>query len=303
MKTPWWFLRKTPLSFLLLPVSFLYWLASKIVFYFRKWRVYKSRRPVICIGNILAGGVGKTPIVRSIATYLDAPVVMRGYKKTADTGNTGDEAIMLSRDGIQVHTGNRKANIILLNKQSDNNTPIVMDDGFQNPTIHKDVSVLVFDSMLGVGNGFILPAGPLREGKNAIKRADAVILIKNSYRGRKKFQISTDIPVFEARSQTVSPYDENTPVVAFAGIGYPKKFFKSLRGCNVVATRSFPDHWQYTSQDIEKLVLLAKSKKAKLLTTEKDWVRLPVEIQDKIKYAKLVTNIDNSFFVWLKGKI
>ena len=78
MKTPWWFMRKTLLSFILLPVSWIYYCASRVVFRFRKIHQYKSRRPVICVGNILAGGVGKTPIVREIATYLDAPVVMRG---------------------------------------------------------------------------------------------------------------------------------------------------------------------------------------------------------------------------------
>ncbi len=303
MKTPWWFLHKTPLAFILLPFAVIYWFISKIVYVVRKLRVYKSRRPIICVGNILAGGVGKTPIVRNIATYLDAPVVMRGYKKSADTGNAGDEALMMSRDGIQVHTGNRKSNIILLNKQSADMSPIVMDDGFQNPSIHKDISIVVFDATLGVGNGFILPAGPLREGKRALKRADAIICIKNSGKVRRNFKLPVDKPVFYAHSQTVSPYGEDVPLVAFAGIGYPKKFFRALHGCNVVATRSFADHWQYTNEDIEKLVMLAKKKKAKLITTEKDWVRLPAEIQDKIKYAKLVMKIDNQFFDWLNGRL
>ncbi len=304
MKTPWWFLHKTPLSFLLLPISFIYWLVSKVVYGFRKLRVYKSRRPIICVGNILAGGVGKTPIVRNIATFLDAPIVMRGYKKSAKTGNAGDEALMMSRDGLQVHTGNRRANIILLNKQKSEKGPIVMDDGFQNPSINKDISVVVFDSALGVGNGFILPAGPLRESKRALKRTDAVIIIKNKNdKIERNLKLPDNIPVFYAHTQTVSPYSEKTPLVAFAGIGYPKKFFRALSGCNVVATRSFADHWQYTDEDIEKLVMLAKKKKAKLITTEKDWVRLDTKIQDKIKYAKLVTVIDNQFFEWIKGRL
>ncbi len=301
MKTPWWFMHKTPVAILLLPVSVLYWMASRVVWTVRKFHPLKSARPVICVGNILAGGVGKTPIVRAIATYLDAPVVMRGYKSSEKTDGAGDEALMMARDGIQVHTGNRRVNIRMLNNASDDKGPIVMDDGFQNPSIKKDISVLVFDAALGCGNGFLLPAGPLREGRRAISRADAVIIINGGVRRRKKFKIPTGVPVFYAKNQTISPYGEGVPLVAFAGIGYPKKFFDALHG--VVARRGFADHWEYTNEDIEKLRRLAARKKAKLITTEKDWVRLPVEIRDEIKYAKLVTVIDNAFYDWLKEKL
>ncbi len=301
MKTPKWFLRKNIVSILLIPVSWIYYLFSKMVFLLRSIGSLKSRRPIICVGNILAGGVGKTPIVRSIANYFGAPVVMRGYKKSGETGNIGDEATMLARKGLAVHVGNRKSNINLLNKQTDENGPIVMDDGLQNPTIKKDISIVVFDECLGYGNGLLLPAGPLRVPKRYAKRADAIIVIKNDNKNNKKFKLPANIPVFYANNQTVSPYDEDEKLVAFAGIGYPNKFFASLK--NVVAKRAFPDHYQYTNQDLEKLIKLAQKKNAKLITTEKDWVRLPVEIQDKIKYASLNTVIDNLFYDWLKEKL
>lgn len=300
MKTPWWFMHKTPLAILLLPVSWVYYLASRIVYGLRGMRAYKSRRGVICIGNILAGGVGKTPIVRAIATYLDSPVVMRGYKKGEKTGNIGDEASMLARNGLIVHTGDRKSNVILLDKQKKENTPIVMDDGFQNPTVKKDITILVFDEGIGYGNGFLLPAGPLREPKKHAARADAIIIIK-SRKPRKNFAVPAGVPVFYAKTQTMSPYDENERLVAFSGIGYPKKFFRCLS--NVVATRAFADHYQYTDEDIKKLIALAEKKKAKLVTTEKDWVRLPENIRDKIKYARLDVNIDNLFWNWLGAKL
>lgn len=300
MKTPWWFLHKTLMSFLLWPASLVYYAASRVVYFVRRRHAYVSRRSVICVGNIFAGGVGKTPIVREIAMRIDAPVVMRGYKKSANTGNAGDEALMLARSGLQVHTGNRRAAIELLNAQQ-SSAPIVMDDGFQNPTIKKDISILVFDDGLGYGNGFMLPAGPLREPKFAARRADAIIVIKSRH-PRKKFKLPRNVPVFYATNQTVSPYDENERIFAFSGIGYPKKFFNAIGG-NVVGTRAFPDHWQYTDQDIEKLVLSADAQNAKLLTTEKDWVRLPARVRDKIKYAQLKTVIDNAFFDWLKEKL
>ena len=300
MKTPWWFMHKTLMSFILLPVSFVYYVLSRAVFKLRQLHQYKSRRPVICVGNILAGGVGKTPIVREIATYLDAPVVMRGYKKTENTGNIGDEASMLSRVGLIVHTGDRKSNVMLLDKQKSQNTPIVMDDGLQNPTVKKDLSLIVFDESIGFGNGLLLPSGPLREPRRHAANADAIIIIR-SKTPRKNFTIPAGIPVFYAENQTISPYDNKTPLVAFAGIGYPKKFFKCLS--NVVATRAFPDHYQYTDDDIKKLQNLANKKGAKLITTEKDWVRLPLGVREKIKYAVLDTKIEGDFWDWLKEKI
>jgi tetraacyldisaccharide 4'-kinase len=299
MKTPWWFLHKTPLAFLLLPFSLVYYMASRFVFMLRRARAYKSRRPIVCFGGILAGGVGKTPLVRVVAKYLNAPVVMRGYKKSAKTGNIGDEATMLMNNGITVHVGNRKSNVLLLNRQSDN-TPIVMDDGMQNPSIVKDISIFVMDESLGYGNGFLLPAGPLREPKGHVSRADAIIVIRAKKR-RKNFSLPVGMPIFYAENKTVSPYKKGERLVAFAGIGYPKKFFNSLTG--VVAKKCFPDHYQYTDKDIEKLIAKAERKKAKLITTEKDWVRLPENMREKIKFASLETIINAKFFDWLKEKL
>ncbi len=299
MKTPFWFLKQNPIAWLLIPFSVVYYFFGRIVFGFRKFRQVKSRRLIICVGNILAGGVGKTPIVKEIANYLDAPIVMRGYKKSEETSGVGDEAVMLANNGLVVHTGNRKVNVLMLNEQN-TDVPIVMDDGLQNPTIKKDISILVFDEGIGFGNGLLLPAGPLRVPKNQIKNADAIIVIKSD-KPRKKFKLPAGIPVFYAKNQTVSPYGEDDKLVAFAGIGYPKKFFSALG--NVVATKAFPDHYQYNKQDIDMLIDLADKKNARLITTEKDWVRLPKSVQGKIKYAKLETVIDSLFFDWLKEKI
>ena len=300
MKTPNWFLKRNLISYVLYPLSWFYSAGAKVVFALRKRHEYVSKRPIICFGNILAGGVGKTPIVRNVAKYFDAPVVMRGYKKSKNTDAIGDEAKMLSMDGILVHVGDRKSNLILLNKQK-NKTPIIMDDGFQNSSIKKDISVLVFDENIGFGNGFLLPAGPMREKKSAIRRADAIIVIRNKDVAP-DFALPTNIPVFYAHNQTVSPYDNKTSVVAFAGIGYPQKFFNSITS-KIIETRAFPDHYQYNEKDIKDLIELAKSKNAKLLTTEKDWVRLPDWAKQEIKFAKLNTEIDSNFYDWIKEKV
>ena len=300
MKTPKWFLKKGFTAVMLLPFSLFYLMGSKTVFNIRKKHEYVSRRPVICFGNILSGGVGKTPIVRNVAKLFDAPVVMRGYKKSEQTGGIGDEAKMLSSDNILVHVGDRKSNLILLNKQQ-SDTPIVMDDGFQNSSIKKDISVLVFDESIGFGNGFLLPAGPLRETKSAIARADAIIVIKRK-NVHPDFVLPTNIPVFYAKNSEVCPYDKNTSVIVFAGIGYPEKFFDNVP-CKIIEKIAFPDHYQYKDEDIKKLIDLANEKNAKLLTTEKDWVRLPNWAKEQIMFSALLTDIDDKFYDWLKGRI
>lgn len=300
MKTPWWFRHKTPLAFILVPVSLVYYMISRLVFAVRKIGAYSPRRTVVCVGNILAGGVGKTPIVRAIAEHLDAPIVMRGYKAKKSINPIGDEATMLSAHGLTVHTGHRKSNVVLLDKQADD-TPIVMDDGLQNPTVKKTISIMVFDEGLGYGNGFLLPAGPLRNPKSHAARADAIIVVKNK-KPRRKFNLPANVPVFVAVPKTENPYRAGTRLVAFAGIGYPAKFFNAL-GASVVARRAFADHYQYTDDDIKKLFTLAKRKKAELVTTEKDWVRLPDDVRDKIKFAPLSMDIDGKFFDWLDGVI
>jgi len=300
MKTPKWFLKRNLISLILYPFSGFYYVASRFVFNVRKRHEYVSKRPIICFGNILSGGVGKTPIVRNVAKIFDSPVVMRGYKKSKETCNIGDEAKMLSNDNILVHVGDRKSNLILLNKQK-SKTPIIMDDGFQNSSIKKDISILVFDESIGFGNGFLLPAGPLREPQSAIQRADAIIVIKKKNIA-KRFYLPTSMPIFYAKNAEKYPFDKKTPVIAFAGIGYPKKFFDNISG-NIIEKISFPDHYQYNDADINNLLKIAKEKNAKLLTTEKDWVRLPDWAKKEIQFSALNTEIEPKFYDWLKGRI
>ena len=207
---------------------------------------------------------------------------------------------MLMHDDILVHVGNRKSNIVLLNKQK-SKTPIVMDDGFQNSSIKKDVSVLVFDEAIGFGNGFLLPAGPLREMPSAIQRANAIIVIKRN-KIAKNFSLPRNIPIFYATNKEVCPYSEETKVVAFAGIGYPNKFFENIPA-NVVKKIAFPDHYQYTENDIKELIKIAEYTDAKLLTTEKDWVRLPDWAKKQIQFSALNTEIEDDFYDWLKERL
>jgi len=316
MKTPFWFLTKNPIALVLLPLATAYYFASKIIFVFRSFCKKYAKQPVICVGGILAGGVGKTPLVREIAKYLDAPVVMRGYKGTKRRGQVksfdsaeevGDEAKMLAQSGLKVYVGDRVENTDLIGYSA---PAIVMDDGFQNPVIHKDLSILAFDESVGTGNGFLLPAGPLRETiRSGIRRADAIIVgqsesgrgcrsVINLAKKRKKV-------VFFAKKEL----DKTGLVgkfVAFAGIGYPDKFFDALRQVpmmRVVKKIPFPDHHQYSNDDLVSLFSTARAHGARLVCTEKDWVKLPSHIQAKVRFAKQITILPAGFWKWLDKKL
>ncbi|MBO6826219.1 MAG: tetraacyldisaccharide 4'-kinase [Sneathiella sp.] len=264
--------------------------------------------PVICIGNVVAGGAGKTPVAIAIARFLLAKghkvhFLSRGYggshkgplRVVLDVhGATevGDEPLILasvaptwiSQDRVD---GARAA-------EAAGAEVIIMDDGFQNPSLVKDISLLVVDGGYGVGNGYLLPAGPLRETwLSAITRADAVIVVDPTEESARLS--SGGIPLFNAKivPQDLQSEIVGEKVVAFAGIGRPQKFFKSLLnvGIDVIETVEFPDHHKFSQDDIMKLVELAAANDAALVTTRKDYVRLSTD-------AKLMTtvfDIDLSF--------
>lgn len=254
-------------------------------------RPYRAPAPVICVGNLVAGGSGKTPIVLSLAARLrqqgnDVHVVTRGYggrltgpvrvdAEAHDAEAVGDEALLLAavapcwvaRDrtaGIRAACGTG-AELVLL------------DDGFQNPNFDKDLSLLAIDAEFAFGNGRVIPAGPLREPVDVgLERADAIVLLGA---GPIPPEIEgSPLPVLRA---SLEPVDGagfvGRRVLAFAGIGRPAKFFHTLErlGAVVAAARPFPDHHRFSSADLATLRREAKAREATLVTTAKDWVRLP----------------------------
>lgn len=289
-------------------------------YFFRLFSQKSSKIPVICIGGILAGGVGKTPIVKEIAKKLpNSAVVMRGYgaksvenvkvKKSDTATQVGDEARMLNNAGLPVFIGKNRL-FSIQKAEKDGAAQVIMDDGFQNPSVKKDVSVLVFDENIGVGNGFMLPAGPLREPLHyGIRRADALIIIGNKGAESKIIKIAKKYkkPVFYAKSQAIDIGLVGN-VVAFAGIGYPQKFFNSVAGFdqrNVtrLTTVPFPDHHNFSGDELRRLENVVGKRKAMLITTEKDWVRLSKDWQKKVRYVPLETTIEPEFWKWLKEKL
>ena len=249
--------------------------------------------PVICVGNATLGGTGKTPVVSYLLHSMQrlgvqAHGLSRGYggrekgPLAVDPDHTaldvGDEPLLLRRHGpVWVAAGRDEG---ALTAVSNGAKVIIMDDGHQNPSVEKTLSLLVVDAEVGFGNGCVFPAGPLRENLGAaLERTDAVILMKPSL----DYQISETLRA-QLKGQVVIPAylaprikAPKGKLYAFAGIGRPAKFFDSLKraGANVVETNSFADHYKYKDSDIESLFLLASEMEAGLITTEKDYVRLP----------------------------
>ncbi|MEO1197888.1 MAG: tetraacyldisaccharide 4'-kinase [Pseudomonadota bacterium] len=250
--------------------------------------------PVICIGNLTLGGAGKTPTALYAARRLKllglSPTFLtRGYGGTVrapsrvpDTGATadqfGDEALLLARVAPTIVSANRPKGAALATRHETD--AIVMDDGFQNPTLHKDVSILVVDAGAGIGNGLVFPAGPLRMTLSAqAKRAQALIVIGDGSRADPVIERAQDMTVLRgslAPDPDIARRLEAARVIGFAGIGRPDKLFTTLReiGADVVETRSFPDHHVYTRDDARQLLAAADRTGALLVTTEKDAVRL-----------------------------
>lgn len=262
---------------------------------------YTSRLPVICVGNATLGGAGKTPTAKALmrgfrAAHLAANpcFLTRGYLgltrvathvSSPDAGIYGDEAVLLSRHAPTIVSRDR-VNGLKLAEVSGHDF-VIADDGFQNPHFSKTSSLLVIDGAAGIGNGLIAPAGPMRETLDeALARATAVLIIGEDAHG---IMSRVTKPIFRGHMRPVNA-NPSGKYVAFAGIGRPDKFFTTLRdaGYDVVETIAFPDHHAYDDADRMRLERLAARHGAKLITTEKDRVRmtqkmaaesLPVELQ------------------------
>jgi tetraacyldisaccharide 4'-kinase len=255
---------------------------------------YRVRVPVICIGNISAGGTGKTPVAIAVADAIIARgrnpfFLTRGYggklkgpvvvSKSHRASDVGDEPLLLSRKASTVVARNRAEGAELAAERGAD--VIIMDDGHQNFSIAKDLSLIVVDGARGFGNGLVLPAGPLREPvSQGLARADAVILSGDGNPALPAF----DGLVLRAHIGPAATTSwRGQRVMAFAGIGRPEKFFASLNalGADLVGATRFADHHVYTSKEIAALKAKARAAKALLVTTEKDFARLSeVERED-----------------------
>ena len=297
------------LSIIFFPLSILWILISHIKNFFIK--KYKSKLKVICIGNFTIGGTGKTPFAIYIYKLLKnlgyKPVFLtRGYKglikgpiKVKDTHNfkdIGDEALLLNKIGPTIVSKDRSLGARLIEKHEDNYNIIIMDDGLQNYQLEQDVKFMLVDKNLKFGNEFCIPAGPLREpASQGLMRIDAIVLTGNNNK-EIDFNNVHNKTVFNSKVKTMKPPKiKNEKLLAFCGLANSNKFYETLKenGFNVTSTKSFPDHYEYKNEDIDKLIKEANSQNLKLITTEKDYVKinnhknlintLPIEMELEMK--------------------
>jgi len=276
----------------LTPLSWLYaGVGSARMAMAKPWRAPAT---VICIGNVSVGGVGKTPVVRAVRAALAARGVAAHTLSRGHGGrhagplqvdparhcaaDVGDEPLLHARDGPAWIARDRAAGAraaVAAGAQA-----IVMDDGFQNAALAKDLAIIVVDAAQGFGNGAVLPAGPLREPVgSALARADAVVLMGEGPADPRL----AGIGVLHAAIAPLGAAPPG-PLVAFAGIGRPQKFFDTLSACggDVVDCIPFADHHPYTDSDLTFLRRLADERGARLVTTEKDHIRLPESLRSAI---------------------
>ena len=301
MRAPEFWQKKGLPATLLSPLGALYGIS--VAFKARNARPLNPGLPVICVGNLTAGGSGKTPVAIAIAEMLRARghkpyFLTRGYggkergPALASRGHSaavmGDEALLLARTAPTIVARDRAAGARFARDKGA--SILVMDDGHQNFSLRKNLSLVVVDAESGFGNGRQIPAGPLREPiAQGLARADAVILVGEGepdlegYRG----------PVLRARLIPNAAAFAGKDVFAFAGIGRPEKFIASLQDCGAHLTGScfFDDHHAYTPDEITQLKMVAGN--VLLVTTEKDFVRLTTAEREGIRVLKVVAEFDD----------
>ena len=308
-------------SYLLSPLSVIWIFLSRIKAILSK--PYNSKLKVICVGNLTIGGTGKTPFAISTFKWLKDigynPVFLtRGYggnqiepmevKTFHKHKDVGDEALLLSKIGTTIVSKNRSSGAKFIESHQSNFDIIIMDDGLQNNQLRKNFNILLVDKNLMFGNEYCIPAGPLRETiSSGLLNIDAIIITGNNeiidyqhYIFRKK------IPIFESIISLQKTLEVNQDkFLAFCGLGNPQKFYKTLEqnGFNLIQTKSFPDHYQYNDTDINSLKKEAKKYKLKLITTEKDYVKINEQNNNLINVASINLTIEDKQLVKFKALI
>lgn len=314
MRTPAHWQHRGALSLLLQPLAWLYGLGA---WHDRRTTTpERAALPVIAVGNVVAGGAGKTPTAMALAALLHRMghrphLITRGYgssgqgtrRAEGDWQQVGDEALLLATVAPTWVGRDRLASTRAA--QQAGATLVVADDALQHHRLAKDITFLVIEGAYGIGNGQLLPAGPLREPlAEAEARSDAVIMI-----GANTQQLTFQRPVFAAELVPVGDpsWLRGARVLAFAGLARPEKFYTTLRrlGATLVAAQDFPDHHAYTSRELEALCEAADKAGAIPVATAKDAVKFPEPYRTRIRVLEVALRFtdETALTGWLQSRL
>lgn len=298
MKAPDFWVNGGPISAMLAPLGWVWGAASGLRGL--GGTPYRAPVPVVCVGNLVVGGAGKTPVAMSLAEHIaGAQFLSAGYGGSAkgpllvDPGlhefrEVGDEPLLLADAAPCWVAKDRVAGAQAA--AAAGASCLIMDDGYQNPSLVKDLSFLVIDGHVGFGSGRCLPAGPLREPvAQGLKRASAVVILGDDRKGVR--HLLGDLPILRAHLSPEAEADalSGQQVVAFAGIGRPQKFFHTLEklGARVVEAYAFDDHHPYHPKEIGELIAKARNLSCSLITTTKDLVRVPAALRQHVSVLRI----------------
>tara|TARA_Y100000590_G_C15631970_1_gene981530 strand:+ start:70 stop:999 length:930 start_codon:yes stop_codon:yes gene_type:complete len=279
-------------SILLIPISLLIRILSFLKRIITK--THQSKIPTICVGNIYLGGTGKTPLCIEIFSILKSLNMNPAFiRKKYDSFQ--DEVNLQKQKGAIYQN---KKRLDAINKATQNGINVaILDDGFQDFSIKKDLSIVCFNEKQWVGNGFTIPSGPLREDLSSLKRAECVFINgkKNTDIENKILANNEKIKIFYAKyiAENINDF-KGKKIIAFAGIGNPVNFFQLLleNDIDILKKIEFPDHYEYSEEELENLIKKAKENDSILLTTEKDYFRIKENYKKNINFLKISIMIE-----------
>ena len=293
-KPSFWDKQISILSYLLLPFTIFVRVNN---FLNSKKKKYLSKKlKTICVGNIYVGGTGKTPTTIKLYDLIkkikNASTAKKYYL------NQQDEEILLKRKTKFLTASSRRSILKLAEKK--NIEVLIFDDGLQDNQIDYNFKFVCFDGDLGIGNGLLLPAGPLRETINSLKKYDVVFIKKgnnlnNLIKLIEKHNKRIKIFITDYKVSKFSKFNRSKKYLIYSGIGNPHSFAKILKQnkVKIVDKIIFPDHHSYSNQDFNFILNKAKQNNAEIITTEKDYVKVPKKLQKRIKFLKVNLIIHN----------
>ena len=286
---------KNFISLFLFPLSLIYLLInfSKKIFPKNKFKI-----KTVCIGNIYIGGTGKTSLAIEINYILKKKFKTVFIKK--NYSNQKDEIKLLQNSGQIISTNERLKSLYIAEKKGFELA--ILDDGFQQKNIIYDLKILCFNSKKGIGNGMVIPSGPLRENLNEINHCDLIFIngeVKNNKLIKKIKSVKPNINIFETNyfPTNLKKFNSKQNFLMFCGIGNPHEFENTLSKYKFCIKRKFiyPDHYQILDKDIKAMKNLAKKEKLSIITTEKDYLRLHKRQKKDIKFLKIKLKIKNLY--------